>query len=175
MADESNSNARNQAKREKLTGFANWSVWSGITESMPVEKDVWDLVSTGLRPKRQNPTLWAKEIKEDRMAVGIAQQIIREGVSDQIAFNIMDLKDPKEMWDKLKSICIEVDQGAVYSIFQELLHCNADICRSTIPLQTPPNGNDPRSRLLGHNSNRNRLRLITRRLRNDHRQLVGDR
>ncbi len=122
MADESNSNAGNQAKREKLTGFANWSVWSGITESMPIEKDVWDLVSTGLRPKRQNPTLWAKEIKEDRMAVGIAQQIIREGVSDQIAFNIMDLKDPKEMWDKLKSICIEVGQGAVYSIFQELLH-----------------------------------------------------
>lgn len=61
-------------------------------------------------------------MKEDRMAVGIAQQIIREGVSDQIAFNIMDLKDPKEMWDKLKSICTEVGQGEVYSILQELLH-----------------------------------------------------
>ena len=56
------------------------------------------------------------------MAVGIAQRIIREGVSDQIAFNIMDLKDPKEMWDKLKSICTKVGQGVVYSIFQELLH-----------------------------------------------------
>ena len=56
------------------------------------------------------------------MAVGIAQRIIREGVSDQIAFNIMDLKDPKEMWDKLKSICTEVGQGVVYSILQELLH-----------------------------------------------------
>ena len=31
------------------------------------------------------------------MAVGIAQRIIREGVSDQITFNIMDLKNPKEM------------------------------------------------------------------------------
>lgn len=56
------------------------------------------------------------------MAVGIAQQIIREGVSDQIAFNIMDLKDPKEMWDKLKSICTKFGQGVVYSILQELLH-----------------------------------------------------
>ena len=56
------------------------------------------------------------------MAVGIAQRIIRKGVSDRIAFNIMDLKDPKEMWDKLKSICTEVDQEVVYSILQELLH-----------------------------------------------------
>lgn len=31
------------------------------------------------------------------MAVSTAQQIIREGVSDQIAFNIMDLKNLKEM------------------------------------------------------------------------------
>lgn len=89
---------------------------------MLIEKDVWDLIATGPRPERQNPNLWAKEIKEDRMAVGIAQRIIREGVSDQIAFNIMDLKDPKEMWDKLKSICTEVGQGVVHSILQELLH-----------------------------------------------------
>ena len=34
----------------------------------------------------------------------------------------MDFKDPKEMWDKLKSICTKVDQGVVYSILQELLH-----------------------------------------------------
>lgn len=56
------------------------------------------------------------------MAIGIAQQIIREGVSDQIAFNIIDLKDPKEIWDKLKSIYIKVDHVVVYSILQELLH-----------------------------------------------------
>lgn len=121
MAEEG-SNTGNQAKREKLIGFANWPVWSGITESMLIEKDVWDLISSGPRPERQNPTLWAKEIKEDRMAVGIVQRIIREGVSDQIAFNIMDLKDPKEMWDKLKSICTEIGQGVVYSILQELLN-----------------------------------------------------
>lgn len=121
MADDLNSGG-NQAKREKLTGFANWPVWAGITESMLIEKDVWDLVSSGPRPERQNPGLFSKEIKEDRMAIGTAQQIIREGVSDQIAFNIMDLKNPKEMWNKLKSICTEVGQGVVYSILQELLH-----------------------------------------------------
>lgn len=42
------------------------------------------------------------------MAVGIAQGIIREDVSNQSAFNIMDLKDLKEMWDKLKSIYTKV-------------------------------------------------------------------
>lgn len=61
-------------------------------------------------------------MKEDQMAIDIAQQIIKDGVSNQIAFNIIDLKDPKEMWDKLKSICIEVNQGVIYSIFQEMLH-----------------------------------------------------
>ncbi len=34
----------------------------------------------------------------------------------------MDLKDPKEMWNKLKSICTEVSQGVIYSILQELLY-----------------------------------------------------
>lgn len=38
-----------------------------------------------------------KEIKKDRMTIDIVQKIIKEGVSNQIAFNIMDLKHPKEM------------------------------------------------------------------------------
>ncbi len=65
-------NAKTDLKREKLTGFANWPVWSGITESMPIEKDVWDLVSTEPRPARENPSLWSKKVKEDRMTVGTA-------------------------------------------------------------------------------------------------------
>lgn len=51
------------------------------------------------------------------MTVGIVQKIIREGVSDQIAINIMDFKNSKKMWDKLKSIYTKVGQGIVYSIF----------------------------------------------------------
>ena len=121
MAEDS-SNIGGQAKHKKLIGFSNWPIWSGITESMLIEKDVWDLVSTGLRPQCENTALWSKEIKEDRMVVGIAQRIIREGVSDQIAFNIMDLKDLKEMWEKLKSVFIKVGQGVVYSILQKLFH-----------------------------------------------------
>ena len=121
MAEDS-SNIGGQAKRKKLIGFSNWPIWSGITESILIEKDVWDLVSTGPRPRRENTALWSKEVKEDHMAVGIAQKIIREGVSDQIAFNIMDLKDPKEMWEKLKSVYTEVGQRVVYSILQELFY-----------------------------------------------------
>ena len=75
---------------------------------MLIEKDVWDFVLTSLRLQCKNTALWSKEIKGDRMAIGIAQKIIREGVSDQIAFNIIDFKDHKEMWEKLKSVCIEV-------------------------------------------------------------------
>lgn len=108
MAEKLSNSSGNQAKREKLTGFANWPVWLGITESMLIEKDVWDLGLIKPQSQYENPDLQWKKIKKDRMAVGIAQKISRKGVSDQIAFNIMDLKDPKKMWDKLKSICIEV-------------------------------------------------------------------
>lgn len=102
--------------------WQNQPVWSRITKSILIEKDVWDFILTGPRPPHQNPRLWTKEIKEDCMAVDITQKIIWESVSNQVAFNIMDLKDPKEMWDKLISICTEVGQGVVYSILQELLH-----------------------------------------------------
>ena len=54
------------------------------------------------------------------MALGIARQIILEGVNNQIAFYIMDLKDPKEMWDKLKNMWSEIKQGVVYLILQKL-------------------------------------------------------
>ena len=56
------------------------------------------------------------------MAISIAKQIIKKGVNDQIAFNIMDLNDSKKIWDKLKSICIKIGQVVVYSIIQELLY-----------------------------------------------------
>ncbi len=47
MAEELSNSNENQAKREKLTRFANWLVWLGIIESMLIEKDVWDLVLIG--------------------------------------------------------------------------------------------------------------------------------
>lgn len=65
---------------------------------------------------RQNPTLFVKKVKKDHIAIGTVQQIIKEGVSDQIAFNIMDLRNLKELWDKLKNIYTEIVQGVVYSI-----------------------------------------------------------
>ena len=121
MSEESSTNST-QAKQERLTGFANWPIWSMITKSMLIEKDVWDLIAISLRPERQNPGLFTKKVKEDRMAVGIARRIILESISDQIAFNIIDLEDPKEMWDKLKSICSKIGQRVVYSILQKLLN-----------------------------------------------------
>ena len=93
-----------------------------LTRSMMIEKDVWDLISKGPREPITNPALFGKEAKENRVAIGIAQRIITEGISDQITVNIMDLEDPKEMWDRLKTICSEVGQGVVYSILEELLH-----------------------------------------------------
>lgn len=65
-----------------------------------------------------------KEIKEDRIAISIVQKIIRKGISNQIAFNIMDFKDCKEMWDKLKSIYTKVGQRVVKVPLQTTLLSN---------------------------------------------------
>ncbi len=86
-----------KAKRDKLTKFVNWLLWSMLTRSMMIERDVWDLISKGPREP-------------------IAKRIITEGISDQLAINIMDFEDPKKMCDRLKTICSEVGQGVVYSI-----------------------------------------------------------
>lgn len=37
-------------------------------------------------------------------------------MNDKIAFNIMDIKEAKQIWDKFKSIFIKVGQGVVFSI-----------------------------------------------------------
>lgn len=68
----SNSGEGSQAKREKLTSFSNWLIWSGITESMLIEKDVWDLILEEPCFPCSNPILLSKGMKEDQMAVGIA-------------------------------------------------------------------------------------------------------
>lgn len=89
---------------------------------MLIEKDVWDLIEIG--PHEDPVALWEQEkkIKENRMAIGTATRIIKEGVSDDIFNNIIDVTDPQEMWQKLRTACSQVGQGVVYSILQELLN-----------------------------------------------------
>lgn len=83
---------------------------------MLIEKDIWDLVLIGPCFICKNLRIWAKKVKKDQIVVDITQQIIREDVSNQITFNIIDIKDLKQIWDKLKSIYTEVGQRIVYLI-----------------------------------------------------------
>lgn len=49
---------------------------------------------------QQPPTaFWERKqkIKENKMAIGIATQIIKKGVSDDIFNNIIDIINPQEM------------------------------------------------------------------------------
>lgn len=93
-----------------------------IPGSMLIKKDVWDLIKTSPCLKYQNPGLFTKEVREDWMAVGRAWWIIQKDDNDQIAFNIIDLKDGKEIWDKFKSICNVIKQSVIYLILQELFN-----------------------------------------------------
>lgn len=42
------------------------------------------------------------------MVIDTTKQIIKEGVNNLIAFNIINLKDPKKMWNNLKNAYTEV-------------------------------------------------------------------
>lgn len=55
------------------------------------------------------------------MAIGTAIRIIQSEVNDDIFNNIIDLEDPRLMWEKLKQVCSETGPGVLYSIQQELL------------------------------------------------------
>lgn len=122
MADETNDTASSNSRRQKLTGFAKWSQWADLTKTMLIEKDVWDFIKIG--PQQDPDALWEQEkkIKENRMAVGTATRIIKEGVSNDIFNNIIDVTDPNEIWQKLRTACFQVGQGVVYSILQQLLN-----------------------------------------------------
>ena len=102
MTDE-RKNTLSGSRREKLTSFTNWPRWSDLTRAMLIEKDVWDLIETGPRPAP--PPFQQQKTKENCMAVGTATRIIKEGVSDNIFNNIIDITDPKEMWEKPRSAC----------------------------------------------------------------------
>lgn len=50
----------------------------------------------------------SEKYQKDRITIDIAQRIIKESVKNQIVFNIIDQKDLKQMWDKLKNIQIKI-------------------------------------------------------------------
>ncbi len=108
-------------KREKLASFSNWPQWAALTKAMLILKDVLDLASVGSRPIVNEGALWDHRRKEDRMAIGIATEIIQGGVSDDLFNNIMDKDDLKVLWEKLRAVCSQIGPGVVYSILQELL------------------------------------------------------
>lgn len=86
------------------------------TESMYIEKDAWDLNKKKPRFAQENPALWQKKIKKDRINIEIARRIIVEGVNNQITYNIMDFHNLKNIWTKLRSICSQFGQKVVYLI-----------------------------------------------------------
>lgn len=119
-ASADSSDPGNTNKREKLVGFLNWPRWAALTKAMLVSKDVWDLVSVGPRQLRNEGILWDHKRKEDRMAIGIATEIIQGGVSDDLFNNIIDENDLQRIWEKLRAVCSQIGTGVVYSILQEL-------------------------------------------------------
>lgn len=113
-------NTSTDSYHKKLTGFNNWLRWSNLMTTMLVEKNIWNLIKTG--PKPASVRIWEQKIKENWIAIGTVTQIIKEGISNNIFNNIIDITDPKEMWEKLCVACSQVGERVIYSILQELLN-----------------------------------------------------
>lgn len=108
MMNNDKSENTNGPRREKLKGFTNWPWWADLTRAMLVEKDVWDQIEIG---SRQPPTTLSErelKTKENQMAIGMATRIIKKGVNDDIFNNIINIIDPKEMWEKLRAAYLQV-------------------------------------------------------------------
>lgn len=108
MADKTIDTASSGSQQQKLTGFANWPQWANLTKAILIEKDVCNLFKVGLQQDLN--ALWEQEkkIKENRMAVGTATRIIKKSVSNDIFNNIIDMTDPKEMWQKLRTAFFQI-------------------------------------------------------------------
>ena len=81
---------------------------------MLVEKDVYNLIETD--PIPASVGIWKQKIKENWIAMGIAMQIIKECVNNDIFNNIINITNVKKIWEKLRISCFQVGQAVVYSI-----------------------------------------------------------
>lgn len=72
-----------------------------LQEQCLLEQDIWDFIDISLC--KPSTKLWKKEkiIKENRMAIETATRIIKEGVNNNIFNNIINITNPKNMWEKL--------------------------------------------------------------------------
>ena len=60
--------------------------------------------------------IWKQKIKENWMVMGIAIQIIKESISNDIFNNIINITNLKKMWEKLHISCFQVGQAVIYPI-----------------------------------------------------------
>lgn len=86
-----------QSKHEKLSGFINGSTCAIPTKTILIKMDIWDIVFVGSCSLQGTNIGQNKKNEEDQMAIVIAQGIIIEGVSGQVAYNIIDIDNPKNI------------------------------------------------------------------------------
>lgn len=56
------------------------------------------------------------------MVKKMMQKTIKKGVNSKITFNIIDIDNPKEIWDIWKKIWLEIGQEVVYLVLQEIMN-----------------------------------------------------
>ena len=76
------------------------------------EKGVWDLTGNGTAPQRTQAVM--------EKAKGTALRIILKSINDNLFCTIEGIDEIAEIWDKLKTTCLQVGQGVIYIILNEL-------------------------------------------------------
>ena len=76
------------------------------------EKGVWDLTGNGTAPQQTQAVM--EKAKET------ALRIILESIDDNLFRTIEGIDKIAEIWDKLRTTCLQVGQGVIYTILNEL-------------------------------------------------------
>ena len=83
-----------------LKDDSDWLQWSDFTRTLLEEEDAWKIVAG----KRTAPAGDETALREFNMKSATAARIIKEGLASHVYVQMLDLRSPKEIWEKLERV-----------------------------------------------------------------------
>lgn len=99
-ADMRTNNVDSSPSRLLLRDDSDWLQWSDFTRTMLEEEDAWEIVAG----KRTAPAGDDTTLREFNMKSATAARIIKEGLASHVHVQMLDLRSPKEIWEKLERV-----------------------------------------------------------------------
>jgi hypothetical protein len=92
-----------KARIARLSGVANYHLWSVQVESILMGQDVWEPVEKGLS-ELSTDSKDPEQAKKEAIQDAKARSIIMLSCNQSVILNILGLRSAKAQWDKLKTL-----------------------------------------------------------------------